>query len=146
MLNFHNFGTYMTWTIWIVSLQMTKFDNRKVSKMVSFNSSIPQICFYIYIVSIYPLLFPVNLGNVIAAAYKSDKKNPFVSLSDHEMLEKYRVKSFEVQGNNSTSTLSALRYRKFCSFIWQSRRCYILKSGGEGDCWCSPWSNSKVNL
>jgi len=39
----------------------------------------------------------VNLGNVIAAAYKSDKKNPFVSLSDHEMLEKYRVKSFEVQ-------------------------------------------------
>jgi len=39
----------------------------------------------------------VNLGNVIAAAYKSDKKNPFVTLSDHEMLEKYRVKSFEVQ-------------------------------------------------
>ena len=100
--------------------------------MVSFNSSIPQICFYIYIVSIYPLLFPVNLGNVIAAAYKSDKKNPFVSLSDHEMLEKYRVKSFEVQGNNSTSTLSALRFMKFCSFIWQSRRCYILKSGVGG--------------
>ena len=47
---------------------------------------------------------------MIAAAYKSDKKNPFVSLSDHEMLEKYRVKSFEVQGNNSTSTLSALRF------------------------------------
>ena len=110
---------------------MTKFDNRKVSRMVSFNSSIPQICFYLCIVSIYPLLFPVNLGNVIAAAYKSDKKNPFVSLSDHEMLEKYRVKSFEVQGNNSTSTLSALRFRKFCSFIWQSR-CYILKSGGRG--------------
>ena len=85
-----------------------------------------------YIVSIYRLLFPVNLGNVIAAAYKSDKKNPFVSLSDHEMLEKYRVKSFEVQGNNSTSTLSALRYRKFCSFIWQIRCCYILKSGGGG--------------
>jgi len=39
----------------------------------------------------------VNLGNVIAAAYKSDKKNPFVSLADHELLEKYRVKSFEVQ-------------------------------------------------
>lgn len=39
----------------------------------------------------------VNLGNVIAAAYKSDKKSPFVSLSDHEMLENYRVKSFEVQ-------------------------------------------------
>ena len=32
----------------------------------------------------------VNLGNVIAAAYKSDKKNPFVSLADHELLEKYR--------------------------------------------------------
>ena len=101
---------------------MTKFDNRKVSRMVSFNSSIPQICFYLCIVSIYPLLFPVNLGNVIAAAYKSDKKNPFVSLSDHEMLEKYRVKSFEVQGNNSTSFLSALRFRKFCNFVWQSRR------------------------
>ena len=85
-----------------------------------------------YIVSIYRLLFPVNLGNVIAAAYKSDKKNPFVSLSDHEMLEKYRVKSFEVQGNNSRSTLSALRFRKFRSFIWQSRRCYILKLGGGG--------------
>jgi hypothetical protein len=81
--------------------------------MVSFNSSIPQIVFfYMYIVSIYSLLFPVNLGNVIAAAYKSDKKNPFVSLNDDEMLEKYRVKSFEVQGNNSTSTLSALRFRK----------------------------------
>ena len=75
-----------------------------------------------YIVSIYRLLFPVNLGNVIAAAYKSDKKNPFVSLSDHEMLEKYRVKSFEVQGNNSTSTLSALRFRKVCNSLWQSRR------------------------
>ena len=37
------------------------------------------------------------MGNVIAAAYKSDRKNPFVSLSDHEMLDKYRVKSFEVQ-------------------------------------------------
>ena len=32
----------------------------------------------------------VNLGNVIAAAYKSDKKNPFVSQADHELLEKYR--------------------------------------------------------
>ena len=39
----------------------------------------------------------VNLGNVIAAAYKSDRKNPFVSLDDHEMLEKFRVRSFEVQ-------------------------------------------------
>jgi len=39
----------------------------------------------------------VNLGNVIASAYKSDKKNPFVTLADHEYLEKYRVKSFEVQ-------------------------------------------------
>ena len=39
----------------------------------------------------------VNLGNVIAAAYKSDRKSPFVSQSDHEYLEKYRVKSFEVQ-------------------------------------------------
>ena len=39
----------------------------------------------------------VNLGNVIAAAYKSDRKNPFVSQADHEMLEKYRVRSFEVQ-------------------------------------------------
>ena len=39
----------------------------------------------------------VNLGNVIASAYKSDKKNPFVSLQDHEFLEKFRVKSFEVQ-------------------------------------------------
>merc|ERR1712088_448830 len=39
----------------------------------------------------------VNLGNVIASAYKSDKKSPFVSLEDHELLEKYRVKSFEVQ-------------------------------------------------
>jgi len=39
----------------------------------------------------------VNLGNVIASAYKSDKKSPFVSLEDHELLEKFRVKSFEVQ-------------------------------------------------
>ena len=39
----------------------------------------------------------VNLGNVIAAAYKSDRRNPFVSLEDHELLEKYRVRSFEVQ-------------------------------------------------
>ena len=39
----------------------------------------------------------VNLGNVIAAAYKSDRRNPFVTLDDHQMLEKYRVRSFEVQ-------------------------------------------------
>merc|ERR1719264_2156745 len=39
----------------------------------------------------------VNLGNVIAAAYKSDKKSPFVTSEDHELLEKFRVKSFEVQ-------------------------------------------------
>ena len=34
----------------------------------------------------------VNLGNVIASAYKSDKKSPFVSLEDHELLEKFRVR------------------------------------------------------
>ena len=37
---------------------------------------------------------------MIASAYKSDKKNPFVTLADHEYLEKYRVKSFEVQGKS----------------------------------------------
>ena len=111
---------------------MTKFDNLKVLRMVSFNSSIPQIgFFYMYIVSIYSLLFPVNLGNVIAAAYKSDKKNPFVSLNDDEMLEKYRVKSFEVQGNNSTSTLSALRFRKL---VLQFYIAFVMfwNPGGEG--------------
>lgn len=41
----------------------------------------------------------VNLGNVITSSYKTDKdkKSPFVSTADHELFEKYRVPSFEVQ-------------------------------------------------
>ncbi len=39
----------------------------------------------------------MNLGNVIQASYKADKKTTFVSQADHELLEKYRVPAFEVQ-------------------------------------------------
>ena len=39
----------------------------------------------------------VNLGNVIASSYKADKKSPFVTQEDHELLEAFRVASFEVQ-------------------------------------------------
>ena len=34
---------------------------------------------------------------MIASSYKADKKSPFVTQEDHELLEEYRVKSFEVQ-------------------------------------------------
>ena len=39
----------------------------------------------------------VNLGNVISSSYKAEKKTTFVSQEDHEILDKWRVKSFEVQ-------------------------------------------------
>ncbi|TRY77858.1 hypothetical protein TCAL_11907 [Tigriopus californicus] len=39
----------------------------------------------------------VNLGNVIASSYKTDSKTTFVSETDHEILKKWRVPSFEVQ-------------------------------------------------
>ena len=39
----------------------------------------------------------MNLGNVIASSYKADKKSPFVTQEDHELLEAFRVQSFEVQ-------------------------------------------------
>jgi len=39
----------------------------------------------------------VSLGNVIVSSYKADRRSPFISLPDHEVLEEYRVKSFEVQ-------------------------------------------------
>ena len=34
---------------------------------------------------------------MIASAYKSDTKTPFVSEEDHVLFEKYRVPSFEIQ-------------------------------------------------
>lgn len=34
---------------------------------------------------------------MISASYKSDTRSPFLSLEDHELIEKYGVKSFEVQ-------------------------------------------------
>lgn len=37
------------------------------------------------------------MGNVIASSYKADKKSPFVTQEDHELLEEFRVQSFEVQ-------------------------------------------------
>lgn len=39
----------------------------------------------------------VNLGNVISSSYKAEKKTTFVNQEDHEILDKWRVKSFEVQ-------------------------------------------------
>ena len=39
----------------------------------------------------------MNLGNVISSSYKAEKKTTFVSQEDHEILDKWRVKSFEVQ-------------------------------------------------
>lgn len=39
----------------------------------------------------------VNLGNVISSSYKAEKKTTFVNHEDHEILDKWRVKSFEVQ-------------------------------------------------
>ena len=39
----------------------------------------------------------MNLGNVISSSYKADKKSPFVTQEDHELLEEHRVQSFEVQ-------------------------------------------------
>ena len=39
----------------------------------------------------------VNLGNVISSSYKADKKTTFVSQEDHEILDKWRVKLFELQ-------------------------------------------------
>ena len=39
----------------------------------------------------------MNLGNVISSSYKAEKKTTFVSQEDHEVLDKWRVKSFEVQ-------------------------------------------------
>merc|ERR1719264_2042905 len=39
----------------------------------------------------------VNLGNVISSSYKAEKKTTFVNHEDHEILDKWRVKSFELQ-------------------------------------------------
>ena len=39
----------------------------------------------------------VNLGNVVASTEKSKKKANFVDQEDHELLEKWRAKSFDVQ-------------------------------------------------
>ena len=36
---------------------------------------------------------------MIASSYKADKKSPFVTQEDHELLEAFRVQSFEVQVN-----------------------------------------------
>ena len=45
----------------------------------------------------------VNLGNVISSSYKAEKKTTFVSQEDHEILDKWRVKSFELQVRNRNS-------------------------------------------
>jgi len=39
----------------------------------------------------------VNLGNVVSSTEKSKKKANFVDQEDHELLEKWRAKSFDVQ-------------------------------------------------
>ncbi len=39
----------------------------------------------------------VNLGNVVSSTEKSTKKANFVDQEDHELLEKWRSKSFDVQ-------------------------------------------------
>ena len=43
----------------------------------------------------------MNLGNVISASYKADKKTPFVSMEDHHLMEANLVQSFEVQVGGS---------------------------------------------